>query len=84
MSAAKISTLVLYVVLAALALTMGGSGIGTWSLYLLVILAIAHAVEVVVFYKVYKDAPGSLGGHILKVFLFGIFHVKEIQQAREG
>ena len=41
MSAAKISTLVLYAVLAALAFTMGDTGIGTWSLYLLVILAIA-------------------------------------------
>lgn len=83
MPAAKIVTLVLYATLAGLALTQGDSSLGVWSLRLLVILAIAHSIEVLVFFKVCKEAPGSLPGHLLNVFLFGIFHVKEIKDAQQ-
>ena len=84
MPAAKIVTLVIYVILAGLALTQGDSTLGAWSLRLLVILAIAHSIEVLVFFKLCKEAPGSLPGHLLSVFLFGIFHVKEIKDAQQA
>ncbi len=82
MSAIKIGTLAFYVVLAVLALTQGGSAVGDWSLRILVILAIAHAVEMVVFFKVCREAGGSLPLHLVNVFLFGIFHVREIKAAQ--
>ena len=81
MSPIKLATLAFYAVLAVLAFTMEGA-VATWSLRLLVILAVAHAIEVLVFFKVCRDAPCSLPGHLLSVFLFGIFHVKEIKAAQ--
>lgn len=78
MSAAKIVMLVIYVVLAALALTVSGP-VGTWSLAILVVLAVAHGVETVVFYRLCERAGGSLGLHLLNVFLFGVLHVRELK-----
>lgn len=83
MSPVKMATLAFYAILAVLAFTAEGA-VATWSLRLLVILAVAHAIEVVVFFKVCRDAPGSLPGHLLNVFLFGIFHIKEIKAAEGG
>ena len=82
MSAAKIVTLVIYVVLAGLALTQGDSSVGIWSLRVLGILVVVHAIEAVVFFKLCQSAQGSLPGHLLSVFLFGVFHVKEIKAAQ--
>lgn len=84
MSPAKIGILLSYAVLAALAVTQGDSAVGVWSLRLLVILAVAHLVEVAVFFKVCRSAGGSLPYHLLNVFLFGVFHVKEIKAAQGG
>lgn len=81
MSPMKITILVLYAVLAALALTQSASAVGIWSLRILVILAIAHTVEMVVFFKACQRAGGSLGGHLFNVFLFGVFHMREIKNA---
>ncbi|NND67514.1 MAG: hypothetical protein HKN19_08005 [Halioglobus sp.] len=83
MSPVKLATLAFYAVLALLAITLDGT-VATWSLRLLLILAVAHAIEVLVFFKVCRDAPGSLPGHLLSVFLFGIFHVKELKAAQGG
>lgn len=84
MSPVKIVTLLTYAVLATLALTQGESAVGVWSLRLLVILAVVHLVEVVAFFKVCQSAGGSLPYHLGSVFLFGIFHVKEIKAAQGG
>ena len=84
MSAVKIAILVGYAILAALALTQAGSPAGAWSAIILLILVVAHAVEVVVFFKVCQRAGGSLVGHLLNVLLFGVFHVKEIKAAQGG
>ena len=62
MSTAKIVLLVVYAVLAGLALTQGDSAAGIWSLRLLGILALAHIIEVAVYFKLCKAAGGSLGG----------------------
>lgn len=82
MSPTKIIALVIYVILAALAFTQPESALGIWSLRILVLLAVAHLIEVLVFYKVYKEAPGSLLGHAVSVFLFGIVHVNEVKGAQ--
>lgn len=84
MSPVKIVTLLIYVVLAALALTQGESAVGVWSLRILLFLAAVHLVEVVAFFKVCQSAGGSLPSHLLNVFLFGIFHVQEIKAAQGG
>ena len=82
MSTAKIIMLVVYAVLAGLAVTQGESAVGVWSLRLLGILAIAHLIEVAVYFKLCKEAGGSLGGHLLSVFLFGVLHVGELKAAQ--
>ena len=82
MSAGKIVLLLVYIVLAGLALTQGGSTTGTWALRALGILAIVHLVETAVFFKLCKAAGGSLPGHLLSVFLFGVLHVKELKAAQ--
>jgi uncharacterized protein YhhL (DUF1145 family) len=82
MSSAKIVLLVVYAVLAGLALTQGDTSAGIWSLRLLGILAIAHIIETVVYFKLCKSAGGSLGGHLLSVFLFGVLHVNELKAAQ--
>lgn len=82
MSAAKIGSLVVYAVLAILALTQGDTTVGIWSLRLLGILAIAHIIETAVFFKLCQSAGGSLPGHLLNVFLFGVIHVNEIKAAQ--
>jgi len=82
MSTAKIVLLVVYAVLAGLALTQGDSAAGIWSLRLLGILALAHIIEVAVYFKLCKAAGGSLGGHVVSVFLFGVLHVNELKAAQ--
>ena len=84
MSVAKIVLLVSYVILAALALTQAGSPAGAWSAKILLILAVAHTVEMIVFFKTCQRAGGSLVGHLFNVFVFGVFHVKEIKAAQSG
>ena len=81
MSAGKIVLLVIYAVLAVLALTQGGTAAGVWAMRILVILVVVHSIEVLVFFKTCREAGGSLPGHILNVFLFGVLHVKEIKTA---
>jgi uncharacterized protein YhhL (DUF1145 family) len=82
MSTAKIVLLVIYAVLAALAFTQGDTTVGVWSLRVLGILVIVHAIETVVYFNLCKTAGGSLGGHLLSVFLFGVLHVNELKTAQ--
>jgi uncharacterized protein YhhL (DUF1145 family) len=79
MSAAKISILVLYGVLGAVALTQANTTPGSAALWILLLLAGAHLVEVMVFLPLARRAGGSLVGHMLQVFLFGIFHKREME-----
>ncbi|MEM9256223.1 MAG: hypothetical protein AAGA91_12305 [Pseudomonadota bacterium] len=81
MSAGKVGILICYAVLALLAVTQSDSGLGVWSLRILILLAVVHLVEVVVFFKLCQRAGGSLGVHLLNVFLFGVFHANELKAA---
>ena len=82
MSVAKTVLLVVYAVLAALAITQGDSGVGIWSLRILGILVVAHVIETLVYFKLCKAAGGSLVGNLLSVFVFGVLHVNEMKAAQ--
>lgn len=84
MSPPKIVLLVVYAILAGLVLTQGDTNVGIWSLRILGILAVVHAIETAVFFKVCKAAGGSLGGHLISVFLFGVLHVNELKAAQSS
>ena len=84
MSPAKIVMLVIYAVLALLAYTQSGSSLGSWSLWILLGLAVVHAIEVVVFLGFCRQAGGSLPAHLVNVFFFGILHVNEVKAAQSG
>lgn len=81
MSTTKKIMLVTYVILAILAFTQGNAALGIWSGRLLLILAAAHAVEMLVFFKACRTAGGSMPAHMLNVFLFGIVHMNELKAA---
>ena len=80
MSATKMAILVGYVVLGAMGVIYAGSAVGDWSLRILLLLAVAHVVEMAVFYKRCQQAGGSMALHLFNVFLFGVFHVRELEQ----
>jgi uncharacterized protein YhhL (DUF1145 family) len=82
MSAGKIVLLVIYAVLAGLALTQGDSAAGLWSARILGLLVVVHLIETVVYFKLCKAAGGSLPAHLLNVFLFGVLHVNQLKAAQ--
>ncbi|GAB5450042.1 MAG: hypothetical protein Hals2KO_03700 [Halioglobus sp.] len=82
MSPPKIVLLLIYLALGLCALLQGGTPLGVWSLRILLLLAVVHAIEVVVFYKLAREAGGSLALHVLNIFLFGILHANELKDAK--
>jgi uncharacterized protein YhhL (DUF1145 family) len=80
MSSTKIAMLVGYAVLAALGIFYSGSAVGVWSVGILGVLALAHLLEMAVFYSRCKQAGGSMPLHLANVFLFGIVHIRELKQ----
>lgn len=79
MPTSKIVMLALYAVMIVLALVSADSAAGVWSLRILMVLAGVHLIEMIVFYKRCKEAGGSMGNHLLNVFLFGVVHMKELK-----
>ena len=78
MSVGKISALVFYAVLAVLAITQAGTQVGAIVNWIIIGLVLVHSLEVIIFYKLCRDAGGSLAGHLLNIFIFGYFHKKEL------
>ena len=78
MSRGKIGSLVVYAILAVLAITQAGTQVGTVVNWIIGALVVVHAIEVLVFFKRCQSAGGSLPGHLLSVFVFGYFHTKEL------
>jgi uncharacterized protein YhhL (DUF1145 family) len=81
MSAGKIVLLVVYAVLALLAITQAGTMAGTVATWIIVGLLVAHTIEVLVYFKLCQQAGGSLVGNLVNVFLFGVLHAKEMKGA---
>jgi hypothetical protein len=79
MSAGKIGCLVLYAVLVMLAITQAGTSVATLAVWVLLVLAVAHAIEVLIFFRLCQRAPGSLLGNLLQLFIFGYFHMVEMK-----
>lgn len=79
MSAGKIGSLVLYAVLAVVAITQAGTTAGSVANWIIVVLVAAHVLEMIILFGLCRKAPGSLGGNLLQVFLFGYFHMVEMK-----
>jgi uncharacterized protein YhhL (DUF1145 family) len=87
MVAVKIISLVLYVILAYVAVTQPLTLQANVSLGLLVLLGALHLVECVMYKDIIFSAPGSTVWHMLNIFLFGFIHMlymrKAIREAEE-
>jgi hypothetical protein len=81
MSAGKIGCLVLYAVLAAVAVTQAGTMAAEVALWILAAIAVAHLVELGVYFRLCRQAGGSLAGHLLQLFIFGYYHMIEMKAA---
>lgn len=81
MPIAKIIALILYAIMGFLALSQPETPLGVWSLRILIILAVAHTVEMFVFFKACQRAGGSMAGHMLNVFLFGVVHMQGLKKS---
>lgn len=79
MSKGKIGALVLYAVLAIIAITQAGTTAGTVANWIIVVLAATHLLEMILLFGLCRKAPGSLGGNLLQVFVFGYFHTVEMK-----
>lgn len=79
MSSTKLGILVCYAIMIAVAIVAAGSTAGTIAAGVLLLLVVAHLIEMVIFFKRCKQAGGSMAGHMLQVFLFGVFHIKELE-----
>ena len=82
MSVGKVVLLVLYAVLVVLAITQAGTQTGTIVNWIVLGLVVVHTFEVVLFFRLCRDAEGPLPGHLLKVLLFGALHVKDLKAAQ--
>ncbi len=79
MSPGKIGCLVLYAVLAVVALTQAGTTAATAAVWILGILAVVHAAEMVLLYPLCRQAGGSLATNLFQVFVFGYYHMIEMK-----
>ena len=43
-----------------------------------------HIVECGVFLPKLRNAPGGLGGHLVRTFVFGVGHIRELPEASSG
>ena len=84
MSTQKKALLAIYAVLGVIAIAFAGSAAAVWAVRILALLAIIHVIEVAVFFKLCREAGGSLPGHLLNVFLFGIIHANELKSAQSS
>jgi uncharacterized protein YhhL (DUF1145 family) len=48
-----------------------------------VFLTVAHLIEIALFWKILKNAPGSLPAHVFNTFLFGVFYVGPLKKAQQ-
>lgn len=83
MSPAKIGLTVIWLACIASFLAEPGSTAAQIGRIVFWVLVVVHAIECAAFYRLLKRAPGSIGQHLVETFLFGMFHVKDVQLAIE-
>lgn len=65
--------------LAAVLVGRAGTAAATVAGWTLLVLAVTHAVEMALYFRLCQQAGGSLAGHLLQVFVFGYFHRIEMK-----
>ena len=83
MSIHKIVTLLVWVAGIIALLYPSNSTVTTVLGVVVIFLAVAHLIEIAVFWKVLKNAPGSMDGHVFSTFLFGVLHVGPLKKAQQ-
>lgn len=81
MNTAKVVLSLTYIALLALAIGVAGGQLAVYAGWVLLVLIIAHAVEVVLFFNRCRQAEGSTLWHLVQVFLFGVLHVRQLEPA---
>ncbi len=81
MSMGKLSVVVLWIVLAVAFLAPAGSGYAYWGQLFFWLTLGAHVVECAVFFTKAKASKGSLASNLAMIFVFGLFHVRELEPA---
>jgi uncharacterized protein YhhL (DUF1145 family) len=74
MVATKIGTLIVYVILAWVAISFPLSHLSQFCIGLLVLLVMAHIIECFMYRRLMRQAPGATLWHLANVFLFGVIH----------
>lgn len=82
MSPPKIVLIVVWLLLASGFFASPESTIAGYARMLFWAMAAVHVVECAVFFPKLKAAPGSLAGHLVQVFFFGVAHMRELDQAQ--
>ncbi len=82
MSGAKTAVAVIWVLCLA-AFVGGDARIASFGRMLFFVLLVAHAVECVFFLPKLRAARGDLGSHLVQTLIFGITHVRSLEE-REG
>lgn len=81
MSIGKISVLVLWVVLGGAFLAPPASTYASVGRLVFWITLAAHVVECAVFYPRVRASQGSVASNLALIFLYGVFHVRELSPA---
>ena len=81
MSVGKMVLLAIYAVLAALVIALPGTTAASVAYWIIITLVVVHLLEVIAFFGLARRAGGSLPGHLIQVFFFGILHRPEMEAA---
>ena len=77
----KLLGVAFYLLLAWAAITGPVALAASASQAMLVLIAVAHLVQCVIYRSLIRQVPGSRAWHLLNVFFFGVAHVLEMKRA---
>ena len=83
MVATKIGTLIVYAIIAWVAISFPLTLWSQFCIGLLVIIVLAHIAECFMYRKLMQQAPGTVPWHLANVFLFGVMHKVVMTEALE-
>ena len=75
----KWAGIVIYLVLAAVAVIYAGTSIAQWILWIFIVLLITHFAEFLLKRQVMQAAGGSMLNHFVQTMLFGFVHWKPLE-----